>query len=130
MLAAAGKVCQEAGEVSALGFVAATWVVSSSLAYYRRFDERNCYMRCIRCGSMQRRRDGHTRLGGQRILLVLRPSLCSPLPVLSQRHSTALPFPKRYEERYEEGMSGELRRISLPRTSVNKCQRCIGPCYV
>lgn len=23
-------------------------------------------MRCIRCGSMQRRRDGHTRLGGQR----------------------------------------------------------------
>ena len=67
MLAAAEKVCQEAGEVSALGFVAATWAVSSSLAYYYpRFDERNSYMRCIRCGSMHRRRDGHTRLGGQR----------------------------------------------------------------
>jgi transposase, IS6 family len=40
--------------------------VSVSLAYYRRFDERGHYMRCIRCESVATRRDGHTRLGGQR----------------------------------------------------------------
>src|SRR5215218_5034428 len=76
--------------------------LSSSLAYYRRFDERNCYRRCIRCGSMQRRRDGHTRLGGQRILLVLRPSLCSlarsvTTPLYNTTGSQALACPDKDE---------------------------------
>src|SRR5215208_3439108 len=46
-----------------------------------------------------------------------------PLPFLSQPHSTALTSPKRYGNRYEDGSMGrgnELRRMSLPRTPVNK----------
>jgi transposase, IS6 family len=31
-----------------------------------RFEERDCYMNCIRCGSVAVRRDGRTQLGGQR----------------------------------------------------------------
>src|SRR5215216_7487368 len=60
-----------------------------------------------------------------------------PLPLLSQHHTTALPSPKRYGNRYEREDPGrtsenalnanfvelrlcEVRRIPIPRTPVNK----------
>jgi hypothetical protein len=69
-----------------------------------------------------------------------------PLALPSQRHSTALPSPKRYDKRYEaedprrtsenpqnanfvEFYEREVRRIPIPRTWVNKgllvCLRAI-----
>src|ERR671920_1305765 len=59
------------------------------------------------------------------------------LSLMSRRHSTAAPSPSRYGKRYEvEGRTnfrelrkGEVRRIHLPRTSLNKGIRKGRGCY-
>src|SRR5829696_5514124 len=51
------------------------------------------------------------------------------LPLLSQPHSTALPSPKRYGNRYEDGSMGqgsELRRMPKRRSSQNFSSPTLG----
>src|SRR5215203_899670 len=61
--------------------------------------------------------------GEARVLIPPVPRSILLAPYLSQHHTTALPSPKRYGNRYEDGSMGqgnELRRIPIPHTSVNK----------
>src|SRR5215211_3784068 len=60
--------------------------------------------------------------GEARVLIPPVPRSILLAPYLSQHHSTALPSPKRYGNRYEDGSMGqgnELRRIPNRRSSQN-----------
>jgi hypothetical protein len=63
-------------------------------------------------------------MAGGEVRVLIPPTSCSrPLPILSRHHSTALPSPKRYDNRYEERVS-EKKPLPAPATREDvKVQR-------